>query len=96
VVIHFPEGALAMTKSGNSLFVPSLQLPEGCAKSHSGAGDAFSAAFIYATIQNWPFEKRLQLGHCCAAQKLMSADGRLLAGEQNLELLEKFSTHEKD
>ena len=94
VVIHFPEGAVAMTKSGEIVFAPSLQLPSEQTYSYSGAGDAFSAAFIYATLHDWPLEKRLQLGHCCAAQKLLNPNRRLLAGERNLELLEKFSTHE--
>lgn len=93
VVIHFPEGALAMTKSGEPLLVPSLQLPSGYIRSHSGAGDAFSAAFIYATIREWPFEKRLQLAHCAAVHNLarVESSGGLLVGEKNLELMKNFS-----
>jgi sugar/nucleoside kinase (ribokinase family) len=91
VVIHFPEGALAMAKAGRAAFAPSLKLPPDQIRRFSGAGDAFAAAFIYATLQDWPWEKRLQLGHCTAGQKLLNERKPLLVGERNLELLEKFS-----
>jgi len=94
VVIHFPEGALAMTKDGSAAFVPGLKLPREQIRSFSGAGDAFAAAFIYATLQDWPWEKRLQFGHCAAGQKLLNERKPLLVGERNLELQEKFSSKE--
>lgn len=92
VVIHFPVGAVAAAKGGGPLFVPSLQLPPERIHNHSGAGHAFCAAFIYATLQGWPLEERLQFGHCVAAHHLLQTDpqGGLPMGEKNLELLEKF------
>jgi len=96
VVIHFPEGALAAARNGECISSPSLHLSEDQIRNHDGAGDAFSAAFIYATIRNWGYEKRLQLGHCCAAQKLIDAGRKLSAGDANLELSERFSFREGD
>src|SRR5690606_35312848 len=40
VAIHFPEGAVAVTRAGDLVFVPSVKVPPEAILGPNGAGDA--------------------------------------------------------
>jgi sugar/nucleoside kinase (ribokinase family) len=64
VVIHLPEGALALTKD-EELWVPSR--PVSKIVSTVGAGDAFCAGMLYALHEDWPINQALDIAHAAAA-----------------------------
>ena len=67
VVIHAPEGAVAMDTSGRTYRQPSLELPAGYIKGTVGAGDAFCAGVLYSIYKGWDIEKALAIGTAAAA-----------------------------
>jgi len=64
VVIHLPEGALAISKEGE-LWMPSKPPPK--IVSALGAGDAFCAGMLYGLHEEWPLLQCLDLGHLAAS-----------------------------
>lgn len=73
VAVHFPEGAIALTRDGNSVFVPSVAVPPDSIVGPNGAGDAFAAGFMYGLHEAWPLADSLWLGHAAAACSLRTA-----------------------
>jgi sugar/nucleoside kinase (ribokinase family) len=63
VVIHMPEGALAVSKEGDA-WVPSRPVKK--VVSTVGAGDAFAAGVLYGLHEDWPLPQALDLGHAAA------------------------------
>lgn len=64
IVIHLPEGALALSKDGE-LWMPSKPPPK--IVSALGAGDAFCAGVLYGLHEDWPLLQCLDLGHLAAS-----------------------------
>lgn len=78
VVIHAPEGACAMERSGCFSYVPSLQLPEGFIKGSVGAGDAFCAGMLYSLYHQFDIKYALQISAgaaACSLTHVNSIDG---------------------
>jgi sugar/nucleoside kinase (ribokinase family) len=73
VVLHYPDGAIAMNKNGEELFQPSIQLPLDKILGSVGAGDAFAAGVLNGVHEGWGMEKSLKLGVCSAATSLFEA-----------------------
>ncbi|CAN7626276.1 carbohydrate kinase family protein [Rhizobium sp. LjRoot254] len=73
VTIHFPDGAITVSRDGASVFVPSVRVPPEAIVGPNGAGDAFAAGFMYGLHENWPIEECLGLGHAAAACSLRTA-----------------------
>lgn len=73
VAVHFPEGAIAVTRGRNSVFVPSVAVPPDSIVGPNGAGDAFAAGFMYGLHEAWPLADSLWLGHAAAACSLRTA-----------------------
>lgn len=73
VAIHFPEGAITVVRSGETIFVPSVMVPQEAIVGPNGAGDAFAAGFMYGLHEDWPIKDCLWLGHAAAACSLRSA-----------------------
>jgi sugar/nucleoside kinase (ribokinase family) len=73
VTIHFPEGAITVTRDGACVFVPSVKVPPEAIVGPNGAGDAFAAGFMYGLHENRPIEQCLELGHAAAACSLRTA-----------------------
>lgn len=71
VIIHFPKGAIALNKSGEKIFQPSVKLPAGKIKGSVGAGDAFAAGVLAGVHEDWTMAKSLLLGVNVAAASLM-------------------------
>ena len=67
VVIHFVEGAVAVSSSGEVVKQGSLQLPQGFIAGATGAGDAFAAGFLHGWHEGWDTGASLKLAVCAAA-----------------------------
>jgi sugar/nucleoside kinase (ribokinase family) len=92
VVIHMPEGAYLLTRSGQRLAHGSLRLPADYIKSAVGAGDAFCAGMLYAIHEGWDYADGMRLGTCAAAASLAhpGATGGMLPLKETLKLAERF------
>jgi len=92
VVVHFPEGAFARTRTGEDFWQPSLKLPSGYIVGTAGAGDAFCAGVLLGLHEEWDLQKCLVTGVCLAAASL--ADATCTAGvgplNSSLALAKKF------
>lgn len=69
-VAHFPEGAVAVTRAGETVAVGSVAMPAQAIAGVNGAGDAFAAGVVYGWHEGWPLEDSLRLGHACAAASM--------------------------
>jgi len=67
VIIHFPEGVLAASPEGQTIFQPSLVLPADRIKGATGAGDAVTAGILLGYHDELPMERCLTYGVCAAA-----------------------------
>lgn len=70
VCVHFPQGAVLITRDGAELFQPSVAVPDAARKGANGAGDAFAAGFHYGLHEGWSAPDCLRLGHAAAAASL--------------------------
>ena len=78
IIIHAPEGACTLDKTGDFIFVPSLKLPSNYIKGTVGAGDAFCAGILYALYQGYDNEQALKIGAgaaACSLSEFNSVDG---------------------
>ncbi|MPM98221.1 hypothetical protein SDC9_145405 [bioreactor metagenome] len=71
-VIHFPEGAAAMTRDGAYALTPSCRIAREEIAGHNGAGDAFAAGFLYATGRRLSLEDALRVGSASSYFNLKS------------------------
>ena len=69
-VAHFPEGAIAATRSGDIVAVGSVAMPASAIAGVNGAGDAFAAGVVYGWHEGWALEDALRLGHASAAASM--------------------------
>jgi sugar/nucleoside kinase (ribokinase family) len=74
VLVHFPEGAILVTRDGQEITQPSVDIPIQSIKGTNGAGDAFSAGFFYGFHENWPLLDAIKLGHATAAASMRSVE----------------------
>ena len=71
------QGSIAIdSTSGEEEWVPSLPVNEVDA---TGAGDVFAAAFVLATLRQWPLRYRLAFANLCAALSVQQVGGSLAA-----------------
>jgi sugar/nucleoside kinase (ribokinase family) len=73
VLLHFPDGAVAMGANNAWLVQGSVQVPEARIAGTVGAGDAFAAGVLMGVHNQWPMEEALKLGVCAAAACLTHA-----------------------
>jgi sugar/nucleoside kinase (ribokinase family) len=84
VILHFPEGVIAISRSGESHYQPSIQIPADKVVGASGAGDAFAAGVLIGVHNNQDMKDCLALGVGAAASSLFestSSDGVLPSTE---------------
>lgn len=84
VVIHFPEGAFAFNKKGESETFPSYKINEKEIKGTTGAGDAFCSGFLYGVLKGKKMRECLSFANACGYFNLRSASatgGAASAGE---------------
>jgi sugar/nucleoside kinase (ribokinase family) len=92
VVLHFPDGVIAVGKNGKKLFQPSIKLPADKIAGAVGAGDAFAAGVLIGVHHDWDMERSIKLGICAAAASLFepSTSEGILPAEECLRLSELF------
>ena len=73
IAVHFPAGAVGMTRDGASAFVPSAAIPQAEIVGPNGAGDAFAAGCLYGLHEDWPLPDALWMGHAAASCSLRHA-----------------------
>jgi len=69
-VIHFPEGAFALSSKGHRHIHGSLRMPTSRIKGVVGAGDAFAAGVLYGLHEKMDMDRCLRYGVCAAATSL--------------------------
>ena len=96
VIIHFPKGAIALNKSGEKLFQPSVKMPVEKIKGSVGAGDAFAAGVLAGVHEDWTMAKCLLLGVNVAAASLMDASSSesIVSWQECLKIGEDFGYNE--
>ncbi|MGH6924418.1 MAG: carbohydrate kinase family protein [Propylenella sp.] len=96
LVVHFPAGAVALTRSGDVLAKPSMRVPAEEIVGANGAGDAFAAGVVYALHEGWPLEDAVALGHATAAASLrgVTTTGSVLPWRECLALAERWGWRE--
>jgi sugar/nucleoside kinase (ribokinase family) len=72
IVVHFPKGAIAVTRDGAVQAQPSVRVPADAIIGTVGAGDAFAAGVLVALHERRPIGDALVLGHAAAAASLRS------------------------
>lgn len=72
VTVHFPAGAICVTRDGELYEASAYSVPQTYIKGSVGAGDAFVAGFLYAMHEDWPIKSALTLAHAVAAVSLGS------------------------
>lgn len=70
VVVHFPAGAVAIDRAGQTWTASSVSVPQSEIVSANGAGDAFAAGILYGIHESWSVDAALELGHATAAMSL--------------------------
>ncbi len=93
VVVHFPDGGVALGRDGKWDEHGSVKLPEsGYIKGAAGAGDAFAAGVLLGWHEGRPVSEQLRYGVCAAAANLSdeTCTGGLRALDECLALGAKF------
>lgn len=92
VVVHFPTGAIARTRDGQKIAVPSVAIPQDEIAGTNGAGDAFAAGVLFGVHEGWTLTDAMQLGHASSAASLrhMTTVGSVENYKICLELAEKW------
>lgn len=73
VIVHFPEGGVALGADGTWVEHGSVRLPAGYIKGAAGAGDAFAAGVLLGWHNDQPPIEQLRYGVCAAASNLSDA-----------------------
>lgn len=91
VVVHFPQGAVAVERNGAVHTQPSTKVPQSTIKGTNGAGDAFAAGFFCGLHRAKPIQECLVYAHASAAASLRSVDtySAMVSIETCLELAER-------
>jgi sugar/nucleoside kinase (ribokinase family) len=71
VIVHFPEGALALSSARRPCWQPSIAMPSAQIRGTAGAGDAFAAGVILGLHEEWSIADSLRMGVAAAASSLM-------------------------
>ncbi|HET6440638.1 MAG TPA: carbohydrate kinase family protein [Anaeromyxobacter sp.] len=89
--IHFTEGAVALTRSGEHGRQQSYHVPKEQVVSTLGAGDAFCAGMLYGIHERYPLDLCLKLGVALAHFNVFaaSATGGAVPLERLRELIEE-------
>lgn len=74
VVVHFPQGAIALGRDGALASHPSVRVPPEEVAGSNGAGDAFAAGFFCGLHRGKAPEDCLAYAHASAATSLRSVD----------------------
>ena len=70
--IHHPDGAVAVSRAGEVVKRPSVNVEQSEIAGSTGAGDAFYAGVLLGFHEDWPLDRCLDLGNAAAATSLHS------------------------
>jgi sugar/nucleoside kinase (ribokinase family) len=70
-VVHFPEGAGAVSSAGDVVWQAAVRLPPELIQSSVGAGDALAAGVLFGLHEGWSMERALGLAVCASASSLL-------------------------
>ncbi len=73
VVIHFPQGAVALHQKGTVCVQNAVKIPPELIRGTVGAGDAFAAGVLTGIHEGNAMDKALKWGVCVAAASLTAA-----------------------
>lgn len=92
VAVHFPMGAIAVTRGGALFKRPSVAVPASEIAAANGAGDAFASGLLYGLHEGWPIADALSLAHAVAAASLrgLSTTGTVETWQRCLTLAEAW------
>ena len=95
VAVHYPGGAVCMTRDGEQHVTPSLAVPQSLVQGAVGAGDAFVAGFLYGVHEQWSIGDSLELAHVVAAASLRSVTttGSVVSIEQCRQFAGQLASH---
>ena len=96
VIVHFPEGVLAISNQNKTIFQPSVRLPGERIIGSTGAGDAIATGILFGFHDDLPMERCLKIGVCAAAASLRhpSATEGVSSVEECLRLGQEFGFRE--
>lgn len=96
IVVHFPLGAIAVTRDGAVARKPSVRVPKEAITGSVGAGDAFAAGMLFGIHEGWPLDHSLALAHASAAASLraLSTTGAVESWQACLRLAEQWGWRE--
>lgn len=92
VIIHFPEGALALGSKKIPIVQPAIQVPKNRIKGVVGAGDAFAAGVLFGVHEGHSIHESLRYGVASAAACITdetTSDG-VLPLAQALEIANRY------
>lgn len=72
IVVHFPAGAIALSRDGVWAEKAPVRVPKAAIKGTNGAGDAFAAGILLTLHDGGTLDQALTLGHAVAAASLRS------------------------
>lgn len=92
VVIHFPLGSYALTRAGEEVAMPSLEVPSNRIIGTAGAGDAFCAGILYGLHEGWELRQALDFATCAGAMCLfdVTTTGAMGNREEVLAMKQEF------
>jgi len=92
VIVHFPEGVVALSKTGEKLFQPSLDLSTAKIAGAVGAGDAFAAGVLAGIHDGLEMQQCLELGVCAAGCSLfgITSSDSILPSAACLQLIQQY------
>ena len=95
VAVHYPGGAVCVTRDGEQHIAPSLSVPQSLVQGAVGAGDAFVAGFLYGVHEEWSIDDSLELAHVVAAASLRSVTttGSVVNIEQCRQFARQLASH---
>ncbi|CAN5484046.1 carbohydrate kinase family protein [soil metagenome] len=95
VILHTAAGATVLTAEGTRIAQPSIAVPAAEIAGATGAGDAFSAGFLYALHDDQPLADALRLALATAAASLRAPDpsSAILTADECLSLSLRAAPH---
>jgi sugar/nucleoside kinase (ribokinase family) len=96
IVVHFPLGAIAVTRDGTITRKPSVRVPQEAIVGSVGAGDAFAAGMLLGIHEDWALDRSLALAHATAAASLraLTTTGAVESWQSCLKLADAWGWRE--
>jgi sugar/nucleoside kinase (ribokinase family) len=86
-----PDG---VTRQGQQMITPSVNIPADQIAGSNGAGDAFAAGALYALHEGWALDRVMALAHAAAAASMrhIGTTDAMMSWSDCLALASKYGT----